>query len=68
MRAPEQIEIAREALLQLARNTIQNNQDCFIANWVMQNPTELLSDYKLCHKTDWCAEGSPTEFWIEKKL
>lgn len=68
MRTALQVQQARDNLLMLARNTIQANQDCFIAHWVLQNPTELLSDYKLCHRTDWAADGSPTEFWIERKL
>lgn len=54
----------RQALVNLEIRRRQAEQECFVANWLMQNPTLSVSDYTMCHSTDW--SNGVTKFWIGK--
>lgn len=51
-------------LLELAMKTIQINIDCFIAQWILQNPDVSIEDYSMCYGID--AETGWTEFYMKK--
>ena len=50
-----------------ANMTIMNNQECYIAQWVLQNPDENISDWMLCHQPDWLGGDGYMKFWMERK-
>lgn len=39
--------VDREAMMQQAREFLFNNQECYVAQWVLQNPFANISDYRL---------------------
>lgn len=62
-REPTQEEM--EAMRQTAINALINNQECYVAQWILQNPYARISDYQLVF-----AEGQPGEIYrvsMEKK-
>lgn len=38
---------SREALMNQARDFLYNNQECYVAQWVLQNPFANINDYRL---------------------
>ena len=46
-----------------ARNTINTNEECFVAQWVMQNADKNIDDYVMCYSY----RGDAMKFWLEKK-
>lgn len=38
---------SREELMQQAREFLYNNQECYVAQWILQNPFANISDYRL---------------------
>lgn len=39
--------VDRDALIKQARDFLYNNQECFVAQWVLQNPFANINDYRL---------------------
>lgn len=39
-----------ESLAEECRKVIQANQDCYVAQWILQNPKEKVDDYVLVHR------------------
>lgn len=52
--------------LKLATKCVDDNKECFIALWVLQNPDANLEDYILCCQHDWTGNCA-TKMWLEKK-
>ena len=50
-----------------ANMTIMNNQECFIAQWILQNPDENIKDWVLYHQPDWLGGENYVKFWMERK-
>lgn len=55
----------RNHIVDKANKVIQDNENTFIANWVLQNPDEDMNNWIMCYQNDW-TEGT-TRFWMEKK-
>lgn len=45
------------------RDAVNSNQECFIANWLLQNPDADLSKLRLCHGF----QGNHYTFWVDDK-
>lgn len=45
------------------REAVNSNSECFIANWLLQNPDTDLSKIRLCHGF----KGDHYEFWINEE-
>lgn len=54
--------IIRDELTNRIRKAVNSNQECFIAHWLLQNPTAELSKLRLCHGF----KGNYYEFWISE--
>lgn len=39
--------VDREALMAQARKFLYDNQECYVSQWVLQNPFANISDYRL---------------------
>lgn len=55
MIADEINEFTREKMDELrnqAMHTLMVNQECFVAQWILQNPFEKISDYQLVFNND----------------
>lgn len=52
----------RDELTNRIREAVNSNQECFIAHWLLQNPTADLSKVRLNHGF----KGSCYEFWVEE--
>lgn len=50
----------RYEIVKRVQEAINSNQECFIANWLVQNPNADLSTLRLCHGF----KGNYYEFWI----
>ena len=48
---------------QYARNVISANEECFVAQWVLQNQDKQIDDYTMCYQ--YC--GDTIKFWMGKK-
>lgn len=59
----EVTEDIRSLIANKIRGTIHANQECFIAQFILQNPEVNLKHMKLCHGF----KGDFYEFWIEFK-
>ena len=46
-----------------ALSIINANEECFIAQWVMQNQDKNIDDYVLCYSY----RGEAMKFWLEEK-
>ena len=46
-----------------ALSIINANEECFIAQWVMQNQDKNIEDYVLCYSY----RGEAMKFWMEEK-
>lgn len=53
-------------IVQQAIETLENNRECYIAQWIIQNPSAKISDYTMCHQNSWL-DNVPQKFWMEKK-
>lgn len=38
---------SREDLMKQAREFLYNNQECYVAQWILQNPFANINDYRL---------------------
>lgn len=47
IKAQESVGKTREELVAQARNFLFNNQECYVAQWILQNPFANISDYRL---------------------
>lgn len=52
----------RDELRNRIQEAVNSNQECFIANWLLQNPVADLSKIRLCHGF----KGNHYEFWISE--
>lgn len=43
----KQIFDERDRLVEKAKRTLFNNQECYVAQWILQNPDANMSDYEL---------------------
>lgn len=50
-----------------ANMTILNNQECFVAQWILQNPDESISDWTMCHQPNYWKGSGGMKFWMERK-
>ena len=46
-----------------AMSLIENNKECFVAQWVMQNTDKNIDDYVLCYQY----AGDVIKFWMQEK-
>lgn len=46
-----------------ALSIINANEECFIAQWVLQNQDKKIDDYVLCYSY----RGAAMKFWLEEK-
>lgn len=46
-----------------AMSLIENNKECFVAQWVMQNQDKNIDDYVLCYQY----AGDVIKFWMGEK-
>lgn len=44
---PEELNEKREQLRKQAIEFLYNNQECYVAQWILQNPFAKIDDYKL---------------------
>lgn len=58
-----QFEERRKLIAERINIAIVQNQDCYIAYWVKQNPDKNLDDYTLVHGF----KGDYYTFWLEHK-
>lgn len=58
-----QFEERRKLIAEIINIAIVQNQDCYIAYWVKQNPDKNLDDYTLVHGF----KGDYYTFWLEHK-
>ena len=54
-------------IVQQAVKSLAQNQECYVAQWILQNPDANISDYVLCHQNSWL-DSVPSKFWMEKKV
>lgn len=59
------INLIVESLIQRAVKTIDINKECFIAQWIIQNPDENINDWCLCYLSAHGNEG--VKVWMERK-
>lgn len=51
-----------------AKDCIDKNKECFIAQWILQNPNKNVDDYVLCYLNSFTDEGQAiVKVWLEKK-
>lgn len=58
-----QFEEKRRQIAERINTAIAQNQECYIAYWVKQNPDKNLDDYTLVHGF----KGEYYTFWLEHK-
>ena len=51
-----------ETAIKYAREIISTNEECFIAQWVLQNQDKKIDDYTMCYQ--YC--GDVIKFWMEE--
>jgi hypothetical protein len=65
--AIEQQNRARDEKMQTvikhAQEIISTNEECFMAQWVLQNQDKKIDDYTMCYQ--YC--GDVIKFWMEEK-
>jgi hypothetical protein len=49
--------------IKYAREIISTNQECFVAQWVLQNQDKKIDDYIMCYQ--YC--GDAIKFWMEER-
>jgi hypothetical protein len=59
----EEITMLSE-LTNKAVTAINQNQECFCAQWILQNPLENINDYSVCHQF---GDDGVQRFWMERK-
>lgn len=59
------IDEVREKVLAAARKVLEENKECYIALWALQNPDEDFSQWTLCYQPSWSDGGQ--RFWMEKR-
>lgn len=52
----------RDEIAKRIREAVTSNQECFIAHWLLQNPTADLSKVRLNHGF----KGDCYEFWVSE--
>lgn len=50
-----------------ATKLISDNQETYVAQWILSNPDKNIDDYTLCHQNLFEGENYITKFWVEKK-
>jgi hypothetical protein len=48
-----------------AQIELHKNQECYMAQWILQNPIANLDDYVLVTQSNWST--GEHRFWMEKK-
>jgi hypothetical protein len=54
-------------IVQQAIETISQNQECFIAQWILNNPDENVEDWVMCYQPDYSSALGGVRFWMERK-
>lgn len=57
------LEDMRDNYIKYCSNFIDVNKECYVAQWVLQNPDKNIEDYVLCHQTS----VNNSRMWMEKK-
>jgi hypothetical protein len=57
-------EDVRQEIVTTAMEFLALNKECYIAQWVVQNPEENIKDYSLVQEN---MEGGGFRFYLEKK-
>lgn len=52
-----------QTAIKYAREIIKTNEECFVAQWVLQNQDKCIDDYTMCYQ--YC--GDVIKFWMEDK-
>lgn len=50
--------------IKYAREIINTNEECFVAQWVLQNQDKKIDDYTMCYQ--YC--GDVIKFWLAPKM
>lgn len=53
-------------LAKLAIKTINENKECFVAQWILQNQDKKIEDYKMCIQDYFEGNTYNYNFWMEK--
>ncbi len=53
-----------QTAIEYARNTINTNEECFVAQWVLQNQDKNIDDYVMCYQY----KGDVIKFWMAPKV
>ncbi len=53
-----------QTAIEYARNTINTNEECFVAQWVLQNQDKNIDDYVMCYQHS----GDVIKFWMSPKV
>lgn len=64
---PRNLEQHKADIVQQAVKSLAQNQECYVAQWVLQNPNENIKDWILCHQPDWLGGENYVKFWMERK-
>lgn len=64
--AREAVTSGKATIAQKAMYTIMQNQECFVAQWILQNPDADMSKCVMYHQPDSNSDGQ-FKFWIEFK-
>lgn len=54
---------ALQKAIKYAREIINTNEECFVAQWVLQNQDKCIDNYTMCYQ--YC--GDVIKFWMEEK-
>lgn len=61
----ERVQQGIATLVEKAQYTLMQNRECFVAQFIIQNPNENIKDYVMIYQPDWSNNGV-FKFWMEK--
>lgn len=65
-RVKEMVQQGIATLVEKAQYTLMQNRECFVAQFIIQNPNENIKDYVMMYQPDWYNNGV-FKFWMEVK-
>lgn len=64
-RVRDRVQQGIATLVEKAQYTLMQNKECFVAQFIIQNPNLDIKDYTMIYQPDWANNGV-FKFWIEK--
>lgn len=55
----------RKSLIEQAQRTLLNNQECYVAQWILHNPDKNPQDYRL--QFEWAQHGNGYNVYMVKR-